>query len=136
MAIGLKSVLSPPEAVAIGVGLGAVDVFIFSQHCASGVDIRTAMPQNDDADACRRQATALCIAINGLVSVMTRDWNVFLIGGIVTVGLSWLQVHANTVHPATGKMSAPGDATVQPDQDNATAYPIPDYGYTDDSQAA
>jgi hypothetical protein len=119
----LKSVLNPSETVAIGVGIGAVDAFIFAQHLPPVADIRTANPQNDDVDAARRQATGLCIAVNGFVSLITRDWNVFLIGGIVTVGMSYITAHANSVNPATGKMdgSAPSIAP------EGQAYPLPDY---------
>jgi hypothetical protein len=119
----LKSVLNPSETVAIGVGIGAVDAFIFSQHLPPMADIRTATPQNDDVDVSRRQATGLCIAVNGFVSLITRDWNVFLIGGIVVVGLSYITAHANSINPATGKMDI-GTNTLSPDQ---TTYPLPDY---------
>jgi hypothetical protein len=119
----LTSVLKPSETVAIGVGIGAVDAFIFSQHLPPMADIRTATPQNDDVDTSRRQATGLCIAVNGFVSVITRDWNVFLIGGIVTVGLSYITAHANSVNPATGKMDKGAD-TLNPGQE---AYNLPDY---------
>jgi hypothetical protein len=129
-----SSILKPNETVAVGVGLGVVDAFIFNTHLPAIADIRTADPQNTDIDASRRTATGLCIAINGLVSVMTRDWNVFLIGGVVTVGLAWLTVHANAVHPATGTMVIPGSDAVPADQDNAAGpYSMPDYG---DDQAA
>jgi hypothetical protein len=130
----LKSVLAPSETVAVGVGIGAVDAFIFGQHLPPNADIRTANPHNDDVDAARRQATGLCIAVNGFVSLITRDWNVFLIGGIVTVGLSYLSMHANAVNPATGKMEG-GSPSLNPEQQ---AYPLPDYsGDTeDDYQAA
>ena len=131
----LKSILAPGQSVAIGVGLGAVDMFIFNQHLPNVADVRTAKPQNTDVDTARRQAVGLCIAINGLASVITRDWNVFLIGGVVTVGIAYNYVHANAVTTATGKMqSEPGNSETSPDQDNAAAYPLPDYG--DESQAA
>lgn len=125
----LQSVLKPSETVAIGVGIGVVDAFIFERHLPPMADIRTATPQNDDVDAARRQATGLCIAINGFVSLITRDWNVFLIGGVVTVGLSYISAHANSVNPATGKMDA-GPETLAPEQQ---AYPLPDY--SGDSEA-
>jgi hypothetical protein len=128
----MASILAPGQSVAIGVGLGAVDMFIFNAHLPNAADVRTAAPQNTDIDTARRQATGLCIAINGLASVITRDWNVFLIGGVVTVGMSWLFAHANAVEPSTGKMAQqPGNANVSPDQDNANAYPLADYGNQD-----
>ena len=120
----LKSILSPQHSVAVGVAIGAVDVFIFNQHIPNFADIRSAQPLNDDVDAGRRQATIMCTAVNGLVSLMTRDWNVFLIGGIVTVGLSWFAAHANAVNPQTGKLNAPGGESIAPDMNS---YPMPDY---------
>lgn len=119
----LTSVLDPSQTVAIGVGIGVVDAFIFERHLPPNADIRTAQPHNDDVDAARRQATGMCIAVNGFVSLITRDWNVFLIGGIVTVGLSYLAAHANALDPATGKMAG-GTPSLNPEQQ---AYPLPDY---------
>jgi hypothetical protein len=132
---GLKSILNPSQSVAIGVGIGAVDVFVFQQHLPPMADVRTANPHNDDVDAARRQATGLCIAINGLVSVMTRDWNVFLIGGVVTVGLSYLTVHANALNPVTGKLDAggAGGASINPEE---AAYNLPDYSADTEQDAA
>lgn len=120
----LKSVLNPSQAVAVGVGIGAVDMLIFSHFVPGIADIRSANPQNSDVDTSRRQATLTCIGLNGLVSLMTRDWNVFLIGGMVTAAMSWAVVHANTVHPQTGSMSSPGDAA---QSSNENMYPLPDY---------
>jgi hypothetical protein len=121
----LKSILKPSESVAVGIGIGVVDAFIFQHAVPNLADIRTAAPQNTDVDTARRQATAECIAVNGLVSLMTRDWNVFLIGGVITVGLSYFTVHANAVYPQSGTMSAPGEAPVNTDA--AAQYPLPDY---------
>ena len=132
-----NSILSPSQSVAIGVGIGVVDAFIFSHGLPNMADVRSAKPQNKDIDATRRQATGACIAVNGLVSVMTRDWDVFLIGGIVTVALSWLYVHANAVDPSTGKMQG-GEpyAAGTADQDNAAGFPLADYDYSDASSGS
>ena len=135
MAFG-QAVLNPSQSVAIGIGLGAVDAFIFSTHLPNAADVRTAQPGNADVDATRRQAVGLCIAVNGLVSVMTRNWDVFLIGGIVTVGIAFFYAHANAVDPSTGKMAEPGNAKAVPDQDNAGSYPMADYGYSSGTEAA
>ena len=119
-----KSILNPSQAVATGIGIGVVDIFIFERHLPPMADIRTATPNNTDVDSTRRQATGMCIAVNGLVSLMTRDWNVFLIGGVVTVGLSFLTVHANAVNPQTGKMEGGSAGSINPDQ---AVYNLPDY---------
>jgi hypothetical protein len=125
------SILTPSQSVGIGIGIGAVDLLVFEKHLPAMADVRTADPQDTDIDSSRRAATLTCIAINGLVSVMTRDWTVFLIGGAVTVAMSWGFAHANTVHPATGTTAAPGDTAMTPD-DATSQYPLADYS---DSEA-
>jgi hypothetical protein len=108
----------------VGVGISALDLLIFSHFVPSLTDVRSANPQNGDVETARRQATLYCVGINGLVSLMTRDWNVFLIGGMTTAAMSWLVVHANTVHPQTGTMKSPGEAA---QSSNENMYPLPDY---------
>jgi hypothetical protein len=124
----LKSMLNPSQSVGIGIGMGALDFLIFSQHLPATADIRTAPAGDTDIETARRQSTIMCVGINGLVSVMTRDWNVFLIGGAVTAAMSILVAHANAVHPETGTMKAPGEETSPP---LSTAYPLGDYGDSD-----
>jgi hypothetical protein len=128
----LKSILNPSQSVAIGVGMGALDLWIFNQHLPATADIRTAPPGNTDVETGRRQATIMAAGINGLVSVMTRDWNVFLIGGAVTAAMSILVAHANAVHPTTGTMKAPGEQSQQAEN----SYPMASYGYSAADQAA
>jgi hypothetical protein len=127
--MALKSILQPSQAVAVGIGISALDLLIFDHFVPSVADVRTAAPQNSDVETARRQATIYCVGINGLVSLMTRDWNVFLIGGMTTAAMSWLIVHANTVNPVTGTMKSPGEQA-QSDSNGATnenMYPLADY---------
>jgi hypothetical protein len=125
-----KSVLKPDQSVAIGIGIGVVDLFIFEKALPSMADVRTANPGNTDVETARKQATITAVAVNGLVSVMTRDWNVFLIGGAITASMSWLYVHANAVNPSTGKMSegTPVMGGSNANSDQTAMYPLPDYG--------
>jgi hypothetical protein len=113
----LKSILKPEHAVAVGIGIGAVDLLIFERLTPGVADIRTAHPKNADVETTRRQAVIYCVGVNGLVSLMTRDWNVFLIGGIVTISLSYLIAHANEVNPATGKMAGSVQGSLAPDME-------------------
>lgn len=129
-----KSVLSPSQSVATGVGIGVVDLFIFDRHLPAMADIRTADPQDTDIDASRRAATGQCIAINALVFLMTRDWNVFLIGGAITASMSWLVAHANTVHPATGSVVGPADTYAPTASELSDQYAMPSYEDTNAGQ--
>lgn len=120
----LKSILKPEHSVAIGIGVGAVDLLVFNGLLPNTTDVRTANPQNADVESERRKAVIYCVGVNGFVSLITRDWTVFLIGGIVTIGMSYVYAHANEINPATGKMV--GQAmSIAPDMQYES---LPDYG--------
>lgn len=119
-----KSILSPTASVATGIGIGAVDLLIFDRMVPGVADIRTAAPKNQDVETVRQQATIYCTGVNGFVSLITRDWNVFLIGGIVTIAMSYLVAHANEVNPQTGKMTPPAETSLTPDM---SSWALPDY---------
>lgn len=132
------SILNPSQSVGVGIGIGAVDLLIFSMHLPPIADIRTASPTNPnnpgkpgnpDIESSRRQAVVYCTGVNGLISLITRDWNVFLIGGMVTVAMSYISAHANAVNPLTGKMAGGpaslGSDTVDP------GFAMQDYGMQD-----
>lgn len=110
-----KSILNPSQSVAVGLGIGAVDLLIFDRMVPGVADIRTARPNNPDIETTRRQATIYCVGVNGFISLITRDWNVFLIGGGITLAMSYLLAHANAVNPDTGKMAGPGEASIAPE---------------------
>ena len=124
MAIGLKTVLKPEHTVAVGVGISAVDLLIFTHMVPGLADIRTARPKNADVETVRRQAVITCVGFNGFVSLITRDWNVFLIGGITTIAMSYLIAHANEINPETGKMAGPTEASIDT---GAEGYALQDY---------
>jgi len=43
--------------------------------------------------------------------LLTRDPNVFIVGGAAFLALEWTHRHANTTHPNTGKMAPYSKAT-------------------------
>jgi hypothetical protein len=122
--VAIKSLLNPSASVGVGVGILAVDFLIFDRMVPGVADIRTARPKNPDIETVRRQATIYCAGINGLISLITRDWNVFLIGGMGTIAMSYLIAHANEVNPDTGKMTGPTENSLTPDM---SQWAMPDY---------
>lgn len=119
-----KSILTPSQSVGVGIGIGAVDLLIFDRMAPPVADVRTAAPQNNDVETTRRQATIYCVGVNGFVSLITKDWNVFLIGGIVTIAMSYLLAHANEINPSTGKMAG----AAQSIDTGMADWAVPDYG--------
>lgn len=138
------SILNPSQSVGVGIGIGAVDLLIFSMHLPPIADIRTASPTNPknpgkpgnpDIESSRRSAVLYCTGVNGLISLVTRDWNVFLIGGIVTVAMSYISAHANAINPQTGKMAGQPASLGGAGQDSGYGFAMQDYGMQENEAA-
>lgn len=96
--------LLPPQA-SLGVGLAtaAVVYSIYSKALPPIADIRVADSQNRDAAAAERGATWAAVGLVSGISLIARDPDIFVIGGLTTIGLAWWHRHANMVSPLTGK---------------------------------
>lgn len=124
--------LLPPQT-SLGVALATVTVvgFVYSKALPPVADMRVADSQNRDLSSSERAATLASAGAVAAISLIARDPDIFIIGGIFTIGMAWWHRHANLVDPATGK------ATVQmraPELVPETQTQIPDsYGYPGDS---
>lgn len=107
--------------------LTAAGVYLIYQDCMPSItDIRTAEPHNQDLEAARKGAAWKSVALLGVVFLVARDINSYIISGASLVGIDLLHKHANAVHPVTGKIdSSGGGLSVAPDL--ATEYALPDY---------
>lgn len=129
----MKSILNPPASVMTGLASGALVVSIYQHALGAGVtDIRTAVPHNTDVESARKQAAWTSAAALGLLYLLTRDRNSFLIGGAMLAGVDLTVKHANAVHPDTGKLSDDlMNSSVAPEL--AEAYPLEDYSADEDA---
>lgn len=122
---GLKAEVSIP----VGLATAAVVYAIFSNATPSIADIRSAPPNNADIDKSERMATITSAAVVGGISLIAKDPNVFIIGGIMVIVMAFWTRHANAVNPATGAVQIPGAMGVVPPSTQA-ADPTA-YGYHD-----
>lgn len=121
----LKPEVSLPVAVAVGTMVYA----IHSNATPPMIDLRSAPPNDANVEASRKVATWTSAAIVSFVSLITRDPNIFIIGGAMVVAMDFWTRHANAVDNETGKATvhesliAQGVATGAYAQDDTT----PDY---------
>jgi hypothetical protein len=66
-------------------------------------DIRVADQQNSDLRSAEKTATWTATGIVSAISLVTRDPDIFVVGGLSVVVLAWTHRHANAVNPQTGK---------------------------------
>lgn len=122
----LVSRLQPDSATTVGL-LTATGVYlIYNNALPNLTDVRASMPHNGDVETERKHAAIKSAALIGLVFLVARDVNSYIISGAALVGIDYMYKHANGVHPNTGKidMDSQGDS-VAPGL--AQAYPLPDY---------
>jgi hypothetical protein len=97
------------------VTVGAVVIGIYDYALPKLADARVAPAGDDDLAAAEKAAAWTSAAIVGGISLIAKDPTIFVTGGLLIVGLSWLHRHANWVNPLTGKAaSVPGLGNVTP----------------------
>jgi hypothetical protein len=124
----LTSVFRHPEGgVAAGIGTGIAVFLIYQASLPPLADVRMAQPPNEpNLEATRKSAAMKSAALIGLVFLVTRDLNTFIISGASLGGIDYLYKHHNAINPNTGKFEAAPD-TMSPQL--ASVHPMPEYGY-------
>lgn len=122
----MRSNLNPDSATMVGLLTAAGVYLIYNNSLPNIADIRTAEPHNMDLEASRKGAAWKSAALLGVVFLVARDVNSYIISGAALVGIDYMHKHANAVHPATGKVDTSGGGmSVAPEL--ATEYSLPDY---------
>lgn len=98
--MALKPEISIPAALALGVAVYG----IFQINLPSVTEVKAADMDNAHITSSERAATWEAAGLVATLSLIAKDPTLFLVGGAITMGLSWKYRHANLVHPATGKL--------------------------------
>jgi len=124
--------LKPDSATTVGVITAAGVFLIYQNALPAATDVRSAMPHNEDVEAARKHAAWMSVALIGVVFLVARDLNSYIISGAALVGIDLMHKHANAVHPNTGKLDTGNSGlSIAPGLENA--YPMPEYA---DSETA
>jgi hypothetical protein len=95
----LKPEISIPAALALGVAVYG----IYQVNLPSITEVRAAELDNQDVSSAERAATWESAGLVATISLIAKDPTIFLVGGLITIALSWKYRHANMVSPLTGK---------------------------------
>ena len=113
----------------VGLLTAAGVYLIYNNALPTTADV-TASPSNDNTiEQCRKKAAWESIALIGVVFLVARDLNSYIISGAALVAMDLAYKHSNAVHPATGKVDRSSDAaSIDSDAPNAAVYSLPEYG--------
>lgn len=117
----IKSRLRIDTATMVGVGTATAVYLIYNNALPNLADIRLAQPDDSTAETMRKHAAWKSAALIGVVFLVARDLNSYIISGVALVGIDIMHKHANQVNPATGKVDAGTTQRV------SEIRPIPDY---------
>lgn len=127
----MASSLTPEGGTMVGLLTAAGVYLIYNNAVPNVTDIRAAQPHNADVESARKGAAWKSAVLIGLVFVIARDVNSYIISGAALIGIDYLHKHANAIHPATGKVDVSGGGmSVAPTVDNEYAMP----NYSEDSE--
>lgn len=122
----LKSVFTSPEGgVMGGLATALAVLFIYNNALPSHADIRSGDPNNVDIESARKGAAIKSTALVGLVFLITRDLNTFILGGATVAGADYLTKHHNAINPQTGTLDTQNgvDSTMP-----SNVFSLPSYG--------
>lgn len=125
MALLPKSLLKPDTSVMLGLANGGVILGIYSMYLPPSASVRTVDPHDNDIEKSRRAAAWTSAGVLGLMYLMTRDKNSFMIGGMVLGAVDFTVKHANGLNPFTNKLDTPEREVLESGM--ADTYNMPDY---------
>lgn len=97
MAFKLESMLKPSESVAASLATAGLVYGVYMYSMPSMVEVHGAQAHNIHVDSARKKAMWTSVAVVSGVFLLTKDANVFIIGGIAFLALEWSYRHANAV---------------------------------------
>lgn len=120
----MMSRLKPDSATLVGVLTAAGVYLIYNNALPTVTDVRSAPQHDDDVETARKHAAWMSAALVGLVFLVARDVNSYVISGGALIGLDYMYKHHNTVNPATGKADV-GNTGLS--IASSESYPLPEY---------
>lgn len=126
------SILKPEGSVTLGAATAALVYGVYSYSVPDMATVQATLPHDDAIESGRKRAAWTSAAVVAAISLIAKDKTVFVLGGLMVLGLDWHARHANSVHPETGKMVHATLRSYQPAQEvvSAPGTPGPSYaGY-------
>lgn len=96
--------LKPEVSIPVGLATAAVVYAVYSNATPPITDIRSSMANDAHIATSRKSATWIAAGIVSAISLIAKDPNIFIIGGLAVVAMDFWTRHANAVNPQTGKV--------------------------------
>jgi len=129
--------MKPEISLGVGLAVGTAVLAIHTIATPTMADTRTLDAGNKDVAASERTATWMSAGLVATVSLVARDPMIFIVGGLMTVGVAWWSRHANSLSPITSALPHLGGAGASANSAPADAGDqLPSYTMFSDNQFA
>src|SRR5260370_35663450 len=95
---------SPQGRVAMGLATGIMVWAIWDRSLPDAATMHATRPYDINIESGRKKAVYTSAAVLSAVTLLTKDVNVFILGGIVLIALDVHAHHANVTAPDTGAL--------------------------------
>lgn len=129
----MPSIFPPTVSIPVGLATAAIVVSVFQKTNPPIADIRVADSQSPALASSERTATWTATGIVAGISLVTKDPDIFIIGGITVIIMAWMHRHANAVAPETNRAATVFRA---PELVPETVSQGANYGYIGDAVVA
>jgi hypothetical protein len=102
--VAFKTILKPEGSVVAGIATGIMVWAVYDRSLPDAATMHATKAHDINIEAGRKKAVYTSAALLGVVTLITRDHNVFILGGAVLIALDWHTRHANVTNPDTGKL--------------------------------
>jgi hypothetical protein len=99
-----KSILKPQDSVISGVAVAALVAAIWSKSLPDSATLHATQAYDNNVEAGRKKANWTSAFVVSLVTLLTRDVNIFILGGLVDIAFDIHARHALITHPDTGQV--------------------------------
>ncbi len=97
------SLLKPDVSIPVALATGALVYGVYNLALPPVADVRTSAENHPDVAAANKGAAwTSAVAVAG-IALISRDMNVFIVGGGMTLALTWWYNHADMVIPEIGR---------------------------------
>jgi hypothetical protein len=110
------------QSIAVGLGLAAVVLLTYRSHLPPVTDVKAVPPNDRLPGGSEKTARWTSAAVVGLVSLLTMDGTVFILGGTMVIIESWSYRHANMYDPQAKAVSVMPSQTAIHAADSGAGY--------------
>lgn len=98
------SILKPEGSMTLGLATAALVYGVYSFSLPSTAVMHASDPHDRNIDAGRKKAAWTSVIAVAGISLITKDKNIFILGGAMVAALDWHARLANASHPETGEL--------------------------------